>query len=542
MTAAEPSDADLVARSVAGQREAFGQIVQRYQSLVCSMAYSSTGSIAQSEDVGQDVFLSAWKQLRQLREPASLKSWLCGITRHALHNDFRRSNREPIHGAASLEGLLETAAHEPLPSERAISREEEGILWRSLAGLPATYRVPLILFYREHQSVARVAAALDLSEEAVKQRLSRGRKLLQEQVLAFVQGALAQTSPGHAFTFGVLSALPPLSIAAGSAAIGTAAAKGSAVGKAAASAGFLLSVAGPWVGLFGAAAGTKLAMESTTSPRERKFVRQAWTAMWAGAILYVVATYLGIRCGKAYWKAHPAWLVWGLVGSVFCYGMAQGFFARWVGRVQSRIQGDDMKEPAHPLFGWQRYEYRSRWTLCGLPLLHVRFGQDEKGLTLPAKGWIAVGRSAYGILFAAGATAVGLVSVGATAIGVFAVGGLGVGLLAFGGVSLGVGAAGGCAIGYVALGGGAVGWLGASGGAAVAHYFAQGGAALAEHANDPAARDFMRHSAFFHYAELLIYPMILLSWLSLAVPAYVIRRLKRRRLSPSNVGPILPGP
>jgi hypothetical protein len=175
-------------------------------------------------------------------------------------------------------------------------------------------------------------------------------------------------------------------------------------------------------------------------------------------------------------------------------------------------------------------------------LLHVRFGQDEKGLTLPAKGWIAVGRSAYGILFAAGATAVGLVSVGATAIGVFAVGGLGVGLLAFGGVSLGVGAAGGCAIGYVALGGGAVGWLGASGGAAVAHYFAQGGAALAEHANDPAARDFMRHSAFFHYAELLIYPMILLSWLSLAVPAYVIRRLKRRRLSPSNVGPILPGP
>ena len=65
-----------------------------------------------------------------------------------------------------------------------------------------------MLFYREHQSIEAVAQNLELSEDAVKQRLSRGRKMLHEQVLAFVEGALEKTNPGQAFTLGVLATLP----------------------------------------------------------------------------------------------------------------------------------------------------------------------------------------------------------------------------------------------------------------------------------------------------------------------------------------------
>jgi len=63
----------------------------------------------------------------------------------------------------------------PSPATQAVTREEEAILWRALERIPDTYREPLILFYREQQSVERVAAELELSEDAVKQRLSRGR-------------------------------------------------------------------------------------------------------------------------------------------------------------------------------------------------------------------------------------------------------------------------------------------------------------------------------------------------------------------------------
>jgi RNA polymerase sigma factor (sigma-70 family) len=62
------------------------------------------------------------------------------------------------------------------PAWRGTARRS-GILLRALERIPETYRVPLVLFYREHQSVEAVAQNLELTEETVRQRLSRGRKL-----------------------------------------------------------------------------------------------------------------------------------------------------------------------------------------------------------------------------------------------------------------------------------------------------------------------------------------------------------------------------
>ncbi len=83
---------------------------------------------------------------------------------------------------------------------QAVSREEEAILGARLeANSRETYREPLILFYREQQSVERVAAELELSEDAVKQRLSRGRKLLHEEVISFVEGTLSRPTGQRIF-------------------------------------------------------------------------------------------------------------------------------------------------------------------------------------------------------------------------------------------------------------------------------------------------------------------------------------------------------
>src|SRR5215207_7710595 len=197
-------DTALVCQALAGNRGAFGEIVGRYQSLICSMAYSATGNLGQSEDLAQDTFIAAWKQLPQLREQGKLRPWLCGIARFLIGKAMRKDHREPSHAAESLDAVSGTASGEALPRERAMTREEEAILWRAIEQIPEIYREPLVLFYREHQSVEAVAAALGLSEDAVKQRLSRGRKMLQEEVLTFVEGALARTAPGKAFTLGVL--------------------------------------------------------------------------------------------------------------------------------------------------------------------------------------------------------------------------------------------------------------------------------------------------------------------------------------------------
>src|SRR5580704_6663578 len=163
MSATEINDAELVARSLAGDRDAFGRIVSRYQNLICSVAYSAMGSLGESEDLSQETFITAWLQLGKLSEPAKLRPWLCGIARNLIHDTFRRQGREPAHAAESLETADESASVEPLPLDQAIGREEEAILWRSIERIPELYREPLVLFYREHRSIEAVAQHLELS-------------------------------------------------------------------------------------------------------------------------------------------------------------------------------------------------------------------------------------------------------------------------------------------------------------------------------------------------------------------------------------------
>ena len=264
----EASDSELVAQSLAGNRDAFGQIVSRYQTLICSLAYSATGSLALSEDLSQETFLAAWKQLPGLREPGKLRSWLCGIARNLHYRARRTQSREPVDGAETMDAAHDSPAVDPLPRDQTISREEEAILWRSLDRIPDTYREPLILFYREQQSVERVARVLDLSEDVVRQRLSRGRKLLQEEVTSFVEGALRQTAPGSAFSSSVLAAIPVNGA-------------GLAVGLGAAKSGGLLSlITLPVVGLLGTIAGSIGVVRDAPTPAERQSKKRTIIAMW----------------------------------------------------------------------------------------------------------------------------------------------------------------------------------------------------------------------------------------------------------------------
>jgi RNA polymerase sigma factor (sigma-70 family) len=298
MQTAELNDAELVAESLSGNRDAFRQIVERHQTLISSLAYCATGNLSQSEDLAQETFVTAWKKLAELREPAKLRSWLCSITRFLISKEFRRQGREPIHQAESLDAVDDRASTDPLPTDHAISEEEKAILWRSLERIPEIYREPLVLFYREHQSIETVARDLELSEDAVKQRLSRGRKLLQEQLLAFVAGALKQTSPGKTFTLGVMAMLPLLAASAKAATVTAAAGKGSSAAKAAAGGGTLSAFLSAGVmmlfslfGVFGLAGrwlGRKMGLASRESPWGRKRIMQFWRTLGLGFLVFVV--------------------------------------------------------------------------------------------------------------------------------------------------------------------------------------------------------------------------------------------------------------
>src|SRR5439155_9295447 len=76
--------------------------------------------------------------------------------------------------------------------------------------LPETYRLPLILYYREGKSVRAVAEALEISEDAAKQRLARGREMLQERMAGMIEGVLTRTGPSAIFTMAIAAAIGAL--------------------------------------------------------------------------------------------------------------------------------------------------------------------------------------------------------------------------------------------------------------------------------------------------------------------------------------------
>jgi len=526
-------DADLVARSLAGSREAFAGIVARYQALVCSIAYSATGSLSQSEDLAQETFLSAWRELRGLREPSRLRSWLCGIARNLVNNSLRRQGREPVTVAEPLEAAETKPAEEPLPTERAISNEEEQILWRSLERIPDAYREPLVLFYREQQSVEGVAAALDLSEEVVRQRLSRGRKLLHEQVLAFVEGALERSSPGKAFTLGVVAALPIAPASAAAAVLGATAAKGGAVAKAAGNLTAIAFLVGPLTSLVSGYAGVKASLNVTRTPRERQVLFRQVKVMAVGAVAFVAALF-ALILPRRFWLAHPTAVA--VLGAALGLGYAVWtvvMLARYTRETRQVRAEERRSHPANfesPGSGSADppFEYRSRATLLGLPLLHVRYAPAEVDAR-PAVGWVAVGDRAVGVLFALGAMAAGGVSVGSVSAGVVAVGGVSVGIVSLGGVSLGLLVLGSLAAGVVALGGLSYGWTVALGAVAVARDFALGGLAIAEHENDAAARAF----AVDHDLGTTFYVLLAAVFVLAVLPNVLLAWQTRRRRGPS---------
>jgi RNA polymerase sigma factor (sigma-70 family) len=261
-------ESNLYAACLRGDREAFGEIVRQYQNLVNGVAYSITGNVQESEDLAQETFIAAWQRLRELREVEKLPAWLCGIARNLANNYLRRTQ---VERQKRSESTLET-----LPAV-AIEEESEkagriALLWATLKEIPLQFREPLVMYYQQNQSVQDIAAALEISESNVRQRIARGRTYLKKEVERHVEKTLAFIRPSEHFTVAVLAALP---ILATSEQVLAASAAGAAASQSASSSG-------------AGAAASSVAGHSTFF----------WTLfVGAGSVLPTIITGLGVVLG-----------------------------------------------------------------------------------------------------------------------------------------------------------------------------------------------------------------------------------------------------
>jgi RNA polymerase sigma factor (sigma-70 family) len=195
------SDRELIDASRRGERDAFGHLVERYQSLVSAVAMAATGDRALSEDVAQETFITAWRQLDKLNQTSKLRPWLCVIARNL---GYRARRDRPV--------VADDAAAEPdggaSPFDAVVEAEAQRIVRDTLSRVPKRYREVLVLYYQNDRSVKEVAEALGISENAALQRLSRGRRYLADSVTDLVERSLADSRPRRSLPAVVVAALP----------------------------------------------------------------------------------------------------------------------------------------------------------------------------------------------------------------------------------------------------------------------------------------------------------------------------------------------
>ncbi|MBC7819496.1 MAG: sigma-70 family RNA polymerase sigma factor, partial [Planctomycetaceae bacterium] len=503
------SDAALWQLVCGDDRQAFAEVVQRHQSAVAAVAYNACGDLTLSEDIAQEAFGAAWRQRSALLDPSRLRAWLCGTARNLAKNVVRRTRR-----SESLDAQTEPATMACEPADEAVSREEQTLVWQALEEIPETYREPLILFHREHQSVAEVAMTLELSPDAVKQRLSRGRDLLREQVAELVERTLRGSRPRAGFTAAVMAGLTVLSAGtktavAGTGAVaagaGTAALKSSPAAALASGAttagatGLLGGLFGMFAGLAGGWFGTWLPAQLAPTNRERQHLSRVGRRMLIvsalASLLLLIAIWMSVSMNRPGMQIAAVTIGWFVLFQGYVW--TECFIAaRAVQRIRSETPTDSDRNSAplavamHRVANqWEGRVYRSSATLLGRPLIDIRVSTPSSmssGSSNPpprekACGWIAIGDRADGVLLAIGGVARGFIAMGGVAVGVISLGGLSLGVLSFGGVAVGAVALGGLGLGGIAFGGGAIGWQ-ACGGAALAWDVAVGGGAVAYHA------------------------------------------------------------
>ena len=183
----DPNDVELVGRTRSGNKEAYGQLVTRYQGHVYGLAYSFVNNWADAQDIAQEAFIRAYCNLDQLRDAARFAAWLRRVTFSVAMNWLKAFRPGLFEYFGSPEDLdrLEISDFAPGPSEVVEKRELSEAVLQAVASLPPKYRVPLTMFHLDGLSYRKVSDFLDIPLGTTKSLISRARQMLRPALGAY---------------------------------------------------------------------------------------------------------------------------------------------------------------------------------------------------------------------------------------------------------------------------------------------------------------------------------------------------------------------
>ena len=175
------SDAELIKRTLDGDDNAFGFLVDKYKSAVHALAYRKIGDFHIAEDITQDTFLKAYQKLSTLKRHANFSGWLYVIAARCCIS-WLRNNQHPLQSIEQVGAAqVEASAEREYSDDRARNR-----LHDALENLPESDRTVLTLHYLGGMTYEEVSRFIGVSTSAVKNRLYRARHHLKEELLKMI--------------------------------------------------------------------------------------------------------------------------------------------------------------------------------------------------------------------------------------------------------------------------------------------------------------------------------------------------------------------
>ena len=179
-----PSDTDaLIERCLAGDQQAWDQIVRQHWRKVFNLAYKFVGRHDEAEDLAQDVFLKIFKALHTFDRRANFQTWLISISRNLCIDHYRSVRKERETMARDVDASqLTPASRERSPLGELEQLDLRQRIRTALAELPPTLREAVVLRDLQEFSYQEIADKLHLPEGTVKSRINRGRLELARQL------------------------------------------------------------------------------------------------------------------------------------------------------------------------------------------------------------------------------------------------------------------------------------------------------------------------------------------------------------------------
>jgi RNA polymerase sigma-70 factor, ECF subfamily len=182
-------DAADVERARAGDREAFRGLVERHSRNVFRLAYRLTGNESDAEDVVQEAFLKAYRNLGAFESRANFSTWLFRIASNCAYDLLRSRSRRPEDPLEPREEATPIPAAGPGPDRLALSAEVRRRAERAMARLTPAERAAFVLRHHEGLSIAEIGAALGLDTSAAKHSVFRAVKKMREALQPLAEGA-----------------------------------------------------------------------------------------------------------------------------------------------------------------------------------------------------------------------------------------------------------------------------------------------------------------------------------------------------------------